>query len=152
MARTKPRGQAAAIPWRRSSEGLIEVLLVSTRDGRWTVPKGGIKRGSTAALTAEAEALEEAGVLGKVNGPSLGQVRFVKRGRAHEVLGFELRVTRLLPRWEEEDRRVRAWVGIAEAEQLLRRPALRELVRALRRRLLVAGLEEPARVRLLAAA
>lgn len=137
MARSRPRAQAAAIPWRRSPEGLIEVLLVSTRCGRWTLPKGGIKRGATATLTAEAEALEEAGVLGRASGPPLGQASFVKRGRLHEVIGYELRVTRLLPRWEEEDRRVRAWVGIAEAEQLLRRPELRALVRELRRRLLV---------------
>ena len=137
MARGRPRAQAAAIPWRRSAEGVIEVLLVSTRSGRWTVPKGGVKRGSSPALTARDEALEEAGILGRVHAAPLGTTRFSKRGRTHEVMGFALEVTRLLPRWEEEDRRLRVWVPLGEAAGLVARPALAELVIALRRRFLV---------------
>jgi len=133
MARTVL--QAGAIPFRRTGFG-VEVLLVSAGEG-WGFPKGGIKKGSDAAATACAESLEEAGVVGRIQAPALGAFCFRKRGRRHEVQVFGLEVTHQLARWQEERRRRRVWVPIAEAGPLLRRPAFAGPVNQLRRRLLM---------------
>ena len=44
----------------------IEFLLVKTRAGRWTFPKGRVDDDATRAAAAEREAYEEAGVHGRV--------------------------------------------------------------------------------------
>ncbi|HTE90569.1 MAG TPA: NUDIX domain-containing protein [Terriglobales bacterium] len=57
--------QVAAICYRIRSSG-IEFLLIRTRSGRWTFPKGGIEPGLTHAQAAALEAFEEAGVHGRM--------------------------------------------------------------------------------------
>lgn len=44
----------------------LEFLLVETRNGRWTFPKGGVEPGLTQAQSAALEAFEEAGVHGRI--------------------------------------------------------------------------------------
>ena len=46
--------------------GKPEFLLVRTRNGHWTFPKGGVDRDATPADAAAREAYEEAGVKGSV--------------------------------------------------------------------------------------
>ncbi len=50
----------------RVRDGEIEFLLVKTRAGRWTFPKGRIEDDATRAAAAAREAYEEAGVHGHV--------------------------------------------------------------------------------------
>lgn len=50
----------------RLTEGKLEFLLVQTRNGHWTFPKGGVGRDSSNADAAAREAYEEAGVKGWV--------------------------------------------------------------------------------------
>jgi 8-oxo-dGTP pyrophosphatase MutT (NUDIX family) len=50
----------------RLQEGRLEFLLVQTRNGHWTFPKGGVDRDLTHADAAAREAYEEAGVTGWV--------------------------------------------------------------------------------------
>lgn len=57
--------QVAAVCYRLRSNG-IEFLLIQTRGGRWTFPKGGIEPGLTHAQAAALEAFEEAGVHGRM--------------------------------------------------------------------------------------
>jgi 8-oxo-dGTP pyrophosphatase MutT (NUDIX family) len=59
------REQVAAICFRILSSG-VEFLLVRTRRGRWTFPKGGVQSGLTHAQSAALEAFEEAGVHGRI--------------------------------------------------------------------------------------
>jgi 8-oxo-dGTP pyrophosphatase MutT (NUDIX family) len=61
----KARQQVAAICFRILSTG-VEFLLVRTRRGRWTFPKGGAQAGLTHAQSAALEAFEEAGVHGRI--------------------------------------------------------------------------------------
>jgi 8-oxo-dGTP pyrophosphatase MutT (NUDIX family) len=61
----KKRQQVAAVCYRVQKSG-IEFLLVQTRDGRWIFPKGGAERGLTHAQSAALEAVEEAGVHGRI--------------------------------------------------------------------------------------
>src|SRR6184192_3274430 len=53
--------QVAAVCYRIRGSG-IEFLLVQTRGGRWTFPKGGVEPGLTHAQAAALEAYEEVGV------------------------------------------------------------------------------------------
>jgi 8-oxo-dGTP pyrophosphatase MutT (NUDIX family) len=57
--------QVAAVCFRLLSTG-IEFLLVRTRKGRWTFPKGGVQAGLSYAQSAAIEAYEEAGVHGRI--------------------------------------------------------------------------------------
>jgi 8-oxo-dGTP pyrophosphatase MutT (NUDIX family) len=51
----------------RVRDGEIEFLLVKTRAGRWTFPKGRVEDDATRAAAAAREAFEEAGVHGRVD-------------------------------------------------------------------------------------
>jgi 8-oxo-dGTP pyrophosphatase MutT (NUDIX family) len=57
--------QVAAVCYRVNGHG-IEFLLVQTRSGRWTFPKGSAEPGLTHAQAAAIEAYEEAGVHGRM--------------------------------------------------------------------------------------
>lgn len=140
--------QAAAIPYRRSEHG-IEVLLVSRSGGGWGIPKGGIKKGHSPLRTASLESLEEAGVLGVIAEDSLGCYAYRKQGKRHEVRIFALRVERMLGRWQEEGRRLRVWVPIAEAGRMLSRKSIERALTRLRHALLTEA-SEPAAIRLAA--
>lgn len=143
MARA--RIQAAAIPYRRGPFGGYEVLLVSCSRGGWGLPKGGVKGGQTPEQAALAETLEEAGLLGQLE-DRLGSFRYRKRGKKNLVHVFPLRVERVLARWEEEERRHRVWVALAEAASLLRRPEVERFLIELRHQLLARDTPPPLRL------
>jgi 8-oxo-dGTP pyrophosphatase MutT (NUDIX family) len=65
VASTGARQLVAAVCFRLLSTG-VEFLLVRTRRGRWTFPKGGVDAGLTHAQSAALEAYEEAGVHGRI--------------------------------------------------------------------------------------
>jgi 8-oxo-dGTP pyrophosphatase MutT (NUDIX family) len=65
LRRLKSCQQVAAVCY-RVREDKIEFLLVQTRSGRWTFPKGSAERGLTHAQAAALEAFEEAGVHGRI--------------------------------------------------------------------------------------
>ena len=71
--------QVAAVCYRIRRSG-IEFLLVQTRGGRWTFPKGGIEPGLTHAQAAALEAFEEAGVHGRMEESSF--THYTRRKRA----------------------------------------------------------------------
>src|SRR5216683_7798083 len=70
--------QVAAVCYRIRGTG-IEFLLVRTRKGRWTFPKGGAESGLTYAQAAALEAFEEAGVHGRIEEASFARYRRGKR-------------------------------------------------------------------------
>jgi 8-oxo-dGTP pyrophosphatase MutT (NUDIX family) len=120
--------QAAAICYRVRS-GAIEFLLVRTRGGRWTFPKGSAEPGLTHAQAAALEAFEEAGVHGRIEEASFtGYVRR-KRGdgknhasRSDEkevaVKAYLCEVLRLSP--PQESKRDRTWFSVEDARRRLR--------------------------------
>jgi 8-oxo-dGTP pyrophosphatase MutT (NUDIX family) len=63
---TKSVDRVAAVCYRRVAES-VEFKLVRTKGGnRWTFPKGHIEKNEPACRAAEREALEEAGVRGRI--------------------------------------------------------------------------------------
>jgi 8-oxo-dGTP pyrophosphatase MutT (NUDIX family) len=73
----KQRQQVAAVCY-RVREQIIEFLLVQTRGGRWIFPKGGVEPGLSYAQSAALEAIEEAGVHGRIE--NLAFARYFRSG------------------------------------------------------------------------
>ena len=73
--------QVAAVCYRVRKSG-IEFLLVQTRGGRWTFPKGSAEPGLTHAQAAALEAFEEAGVHGRME--EISFTRYVRRKQGGE--------------------------------------------------------------------
>ena len=74
------RSEQVAAACYRVRKGCIEFLLVETRNGRWTFPKGSAEPGLTHAQAAALEAYEEAGVHGRMEETPFTQ--YVRRKRA----------------------------------------------------------------------
>ena len=79
------REQVAAVCYRIRKRKL-EFLLVRTRKGRWTFPKGGVIHGRTHAQSAGREAFEEAGVHGRIEETCFTRYTLRKRGNSSEGL------------------------------------------------------------------
>src|ERR1700735_3032687 len=90
LRRLKECEQVAAVCYRVRSNG-IEFLLVQTRGGRWTFPKGGAEPGLTHAQAAALEAFEEAGVHGRIEEASFA--RYVRRRHADRAERGEVEFT-----------------------------------------------------------
>src|ERR1700724_3063036 len=76
LRKLRRHAQVAAVCYRVRSHA-IEFLLVQTRKGRWTFPKGSTEPGLTHAQAAALEAFEEAGVHGRMEEASFA--RYVRR-------------------------------------------------------------------------
>lgn len=128
------RRQVAALPWRRSADG-IEILLVTSRETRrWVTPKGGRMPGLTDAQAAAQEALEEAGVEGVIGESPLGTFRYLKvlKRRAPRwcvvaVHALEVRVEHAT--WHEQAERERVWMSAEQAAACVSEPDLAEIIR-----------------------
>ena len=72
--------QCAALPYRRLANAAIEVMLITSRDtGRWVIPKGWHGAGLAAQDSAEREAREEGGLVGRMGERPIGHYRYKKR-------------------------------------------------------------------------
>ena len=79
----RPRSHVAAICYRVSQDG-IQFLLVRTRAGKWTFPKGRVEGDPTRAAAAAREAFEEAGVFGRVESRPIGSYLHTKQEHLHD--------------------------------------------------------------------
>ena len=128
-----PGLQFAALPWRRSGDGL-EVLLVTSRDSRrWVIPKGWPMKGRKPHAAAAREALEEAGVIGRIAKKSIGSYQYVKRLKNGAPLlctvdVFPMMVERQRDRWREQDQRTLQWFPAEEAAVAVEEPELQALI------------------------
>jgi 8-oxo-dGTP pyrophosphatase MutT (NUDIX family) len=101
---------------------VIEFLLVQTRSGRWTFPKGSVEPGLTHAQAAALEAFEEAGVHGRMEEASF--TRYVHHKQRNSsiaqitVSAHLCEVSRLEA--PPESGRNRTWFAADVAKQRLR--------------------------------
>ena len=115
--------QVAAICFRLGKRG-IEFLLVRTRAGRWTFPKGSAESGLSHAQAAALEAFEEAGVHGRIEEAAFARYVRVKNGGRRSpdieiIINAHLcEVTRLAA--PEEDDRHPTWFSAQKAKRKLR--------------------------------
>jgi len=129
---TGERIHVAAVCYRlRDSEP--EFLLVRTRSGRWTFPKGGVDGDATQAAAAAREAYEEAGVKGQIARKPFHWYFHSKRERLKSprsvvaVQAHLCKVERLEP--PKEDHRNPTWFNVDKARRRLRENRSPELAR-----------------------
>ena len=131
-----PLTQVAALPIRRDDCGQTRVLLITSRETRrWIIPKGWPMKGRTNAQAAAQEALEEAGVEGRVQKEPVGKYLYWKRAETNfalcEVLVYLLDVRRQLDTWPEWGQREARWFSVEDAADLVDEPGLTAIIASL---------------------
>jgi 8-oxo-dGTP pyrophosphatase MutT (NUDIX family) len=131
------RRQVAALPVRQTN-GVTEVLLVTSRDtGRWVIPKGWTSKRLTDFEAAAREAMQEAGVDGRITTEAIGKYSYIKREIGQdapvEVTVYLLAVKNQWTRWREKNQRQRVWFPAAEAAGKVSEPELSDLISAVGR-------------------
>jgi 8-oxo-dGTP pyrophosphatase MutT (NUDIX family) len=134
--------QYAALPYRRRADGAMEILLVTSRETkRWVIPKGWPIKGRRPHVAAAREALEEAGLVGRVDKEPIGTYRYNKRlknGAAVpcmvEVFPLEVRLQK--KKWPEKGQRSFCWLSPEDAAEAVEEAGLGEAIRTLRSRAL----------------
>lgn len=132
----EPRVQAAALPWRRTPLGELQVLLITSRETRrWVIPKGWPIKGLSSSQTAAREAFEEAGVEGEVAKKKIGSFHYDKRlrsGREQKVrvAVYPLKVDTEREAWPEVQQREKLWLAPEAAADLVVEPELAAMLRA----------------------
>ncbi len=136
LSHTEPQlVQLAALCWRKGEHGR-EVLLVTSSNGRWILPKGWPIEGKSASEAALTEAWEEGGVVrGKASRKPLGAYMATKRTLQGDDLPCLLKVYAIKVREEASDypeahRRDRLWVSPEKAAWMVDEEGLRDILRA----------------------
>jgi len=106
--------QSAVIPYRVSADGLEVLMVTSRKHKRWVVPKGIREPQLSAAASAAKEAMEEAGIEGRLSALPIGSYQYDKWGGTCTVEVYTLEVEQVHPTWDE-DFRDREWVTLDEA-------------------------------------
>jgi phosphohistidine phosphatase len=117
-----PIHQVSAVPFRHVDAGLEICLITSIKKGRWGFPKGIIDPGETYVETALKEALEEAGLHGRIIPPPVGSYEYAKWGTTLDVIVVLMQVTQCDDEWDESELRQRRWVTPNGVRQLVARP------------------------------
>ncbi len=108
-------------------------MLATSRDtGRWIIPKGWPMAGKAAHEAAEREALEEAGVAGKIHEKPLGFYNYNKALKdglcvTCQVQVYPLEVIGTARKFKEKGERRIEWVSCQEAAARVQEPQLKAL-------------------------
>lgn len=129
MTDGRPLSQVAALPYRVTPAGEIEVLIMTSRETqRVVIPKGWPMKNRKDWKSAEIEARQEAGVVGEVGRKRLGQYLYWKRLDTHfalvKVSVYPLAVRRQLADWPERHERAQVWLPAEDAALLIDEPEL----------------------------
>ena len=125
--------QVAALPLKRGLDGVVQVMLVTSRETRrWVIPKGWPWPTLADHLAAAEEAWEEAGVRGLPSALLLGTFTYDKRRRggpvALTVSVYALDVIDEFETWPESDERERAWFALSDAADAVDEPELKRIL------------------------
>ena len=132
-----PSLQYAALPYRRRAGGILDVMLITSREtGRWVIPKGWPVRGLGPSGSAAHEAKEEAGLAGRVGKRNIGLYRYEKRLADGSVLHvavetFAFEVEKQSTSWPEQDQRRTQWFSLQEAADAVQEPELSAMILSL---------------------
>lgn len=125
--------QVAAIPYRLTEAGGVEVLVITSKTTRrFVVPKGWPMKGKSGRKAAAIEARQEAGVVGKARKEPSGRYSYWKRISdcfvRVEVTVYLLQVQEQEAKWAEARKRLRNWMTPSDAALLIDEPELATLV------------------------
>jgi 8-oxo-dGTP pyrophosphatase MutT (NUDIX family) len=133
--KTAPARQYAALPYRRNKKGVVEIMLVTSRETRrWIIPKGWPISGVEPQNLAALEAMEEAGLIGKIGEKPIGSYHYDKKRGDGSIVHctvdtFLLEVEQQMPNWPEQDERKTKWFAPEEAATQVQEPELRALIK-----------------------
>jgi len=113
--------QSGVVPYLIKNGETKVVLVRSSTNKNWIIPKGGVQKYMSPGQSAAKEAFEEAGVLGKVSKKVLAEYNYNKCGCFCHVYIYQLEVNRILDSWDEMDRRSRIIVSIEKAIKLVKK-------------------------------
>lgn len=123
----------AALPWRMSGDGTLEVLLLRPRrDGSWRIPAARCSGTRTGIQSADRAAFHDAGVTGRVGPEPIGRYVALRHQagdsrKAVEVTVHGLHVWGSLVSWPNDVKVTRRWMPPAEAAVAVEDPGLRDL-------------------------
>jgi 8-oxo-dGTP pyrophosphatase MutT (NUDIX family) len=135
-AQRAPRTQYAALPWQVTEGGDVVILLATSRDTRrWVIPKGWPMKGRKPHIVAAIEAMQEAGLLGRIEKTKLGEFNYQKRLKGDATVHclvevFPLRVERQRKNWLEKGQRAIHWFPYETAAEQVDEPELRDIILA----------------------
>lgn len=127
--------QYAALPYRRNKKGVVEIMLVTSRETRrWIIPKGWPIADVAPHNLAALEAMEEAGLLGKIGEKPIGIYHYDKKRGDGSIVNctvdiFALEVEQQMPAWPEQDERTTKWFTPEDAAAQVQEPELRDLIK-----------------------
>ena len=104
-----------ALPFRKGPRGWEMVIVSTRRQDRWIFPKGQPEPGLGPEKVAVMEAVEEAGVQGKIVGHPI-VLPYVRETGTTNLLLFPMRVSSLADRWLELGQRERQVIPLDRAE------------------------------------
>ncbi len=132
--------QSAVIPYRIRNDRVEILIITSSRNKHWIVPKGVVDIGLSAQESAAKEAFEEAGVLGQVEDTLLGTYMYAKWGANCIIKVYPMKVLDIISEQERlEPERQRIWITAEQAPAYLKQKALLSMVLKLTRKLLQTG-------------
>ena len=129
------RSQFGALCYRITDKKIQVLLITSRRTQRWILPKGWPENGMTPGESAANEAMEEAGVTGKLNERPLGVYYYektVKNGKNYPciVTIYELKVQKTWADYQEKSERRRKWFSQKGAAKRVLEPDLALLIKS----------------------
>jgi ADP-ribose pyrophosphatase YjhB (NUDIX family) len=119
--------QSGVIPF-RIHKNEIEILLITTRKGNWTIPKGIIEDNHTPQDSALKESIEEAGAWGIVSEKEIGSYKYKKWGGTCKVKVYKMEVTKVFSKWEEDNFRERLWVPLKKVPKMISKKELTKII------------------------
>ena len=129
------RIQYGALPVAQIMDQPMVMLVTSRGTGRWIIPKGRPEKGVKPYRQAELEAMEEAGLVGRIGRKPIGRFLHPKQRADGSTVNCRIDVYRLdveqeLTDWPEKGQRERRWCTLAEAVEVAGTDALAELLRS----------------------
>ena len=105
------------------------MLVTSRETKRWVIPKGWPIRGAKPHASAAREALEEAGVRGRMHADAIGAFYYYKPLKTGtearcKVEVFPLEVKSQRKRWPEKGERKTRWFDLAKAVKAVQEPVV----------------------------
>ena len=121
--------QSGVIPIRREEGGLRILLITSRKKKHWVIPKGIVEPHLSPGESAAQEAMEEAGICGRISASPIGEYAYAKWGGTCHVKVFLMEVVEERTEWPESSFRERRWAGVEEAAELVDEDGLSRLIR-----------------------